>query len=69
MGCMKEKILDILTEAHDKSDGHCGVYERQLELKTGFTIPQMKDALNELFKERKLTVHDGIKGTLVKLKV
>lgn len=46
MGCMKEKILDILTEAHDKSDGHCGVYERQLELKTGFTIPQMKDALN-----------------------
>lgn len=66
---MRKTILKVLTEAHEISGGNCGVYERQLELKTGFTIPHMKDALNELFKERKLTVHDGIKGTLVKLKV
>jgi hypothetical protein len=59
---MKQKLLDQIKQKHIGSGGHCGLYISDFVGNLG----DIKKALNELFKEKKITVHDGIHRQIIK---
>ncbi|WP_407324044.1 hypothetical protein R5O24_02875 [Tenacibaculum maritimum] len=59
---MKSLILDQLKKKYEKSGGHCGLYIKDFN----GNLKDIKQALNELYKSKKITVHDGIHGKLIK---
>lgn len=59
---LKITIIEKLKTKHDKSGGHCGLYINDFEGNGN----DIKQALNELYKSKKITVHDGIHGKLIK---
>jgi len=61
---MKNKVLDLLEKKHKSSGGHCGI--KLVDF--GINIKDLKIILNELFKEKKISVHDSPHGKLIKLK-
>lgn len=57
------KILEKLEQKNHLTGGHCGLYI------TDFVgeIKEIKKAINELFVEKKITIHDGIHGKMIKI--
>lgn len=62
---MEDSIVAILEAKHLKSGGHCGIYLHSFPKDWDREI--MKNKLNKLYKEKKITIHDGIHGKLIKL--
>lgn len=60
----KAKIISALEEQHNKTGGHCGLYVSSFKGE----LSQIKETLNQLYQENKITVHDGIHGKLIKYK-
>lgn len=60
---VKEQILDFLTECYE-STGWPYIYTSRVTNHIGF-LPRTE--LNELFKEKRIEVHDGIQGKILKL--
>ena len=58
------KILEQLEIKSKSSGGHCGLYITDLE----GDIKELRKALNELYVQNKITIHDGIHGKLIKIK-
>jgi hypothetical protein len=63
---MKSKILKLLQEKYDKTSQGISV----VDLKNTLNLPinELKIFLNELHKEKKITVRQGINGKLICLK-
>ena len=60
---VKDLIINFLTECYE-STGWPYIYTARVTNHFGF-IP--KNDLNELYKENRIEVHDGIQGKLLKL--
>ncbi len=61
---IKDDIIRIATEKHNKTGGHCGTYIKDL----GYPVTkQVKEIINDLVRSRKITWHDGIHGILIKI--
>ncbi len=56
-------ILEQIKAKHQSSGGHCGTYLTSF----GIEINHLKKELNQLHKENKITIHDGIHGDLIML--
>ncbi len=56
------KILESLKKQHIKTGGHCGLYISFFE----GDLKVIKVELNKLFINKKITIHDGIHGQLIK---
>lgn len=58
------QIIEKLKKKFKDSGGHCGLYI------THFSgdLKEIRKELNLLYKEGKITVHDGIHGQLIKFK-
>jgi len=63
---MKPKILKLLQEKYDKSSQ--GVAVVDLGNSLNLPISELKIILNELHKEKKISVRQGINGKLIYLK-
>ncbi len=63
---MKPKILKLLQEKYDKSSQGVAV----VELRNALNLPisELKIFLNELHKDKKISVRQGINGKLIYLK-
>jgi len=63
---MKPKILKLLQEKYDKTSQGISV----VDLKNALNLPisELKIFLNELHKEKKIVVRQGINGKLIYLK-
>lgn len=60
----RSEILKKLKDQHEKTGGHCGLYITDFKGES----TEIKKALNELSKENKITIHDGVHGKLIKYK-
>jgi len=63
---MKSEIIKFLQEKYDKSNQ--GVYIVDLSNGLDLPIAELKKILNELHKEKKIVVRQGINGKLIYLK-
>lgn len=63
---MKTEILKLLQEKYDKSSQGVAVVEISNSL--NLPISELKIILNELHKEKKISVRQGINGKLIYLK-
>ena len=63
-----EKVLQCLREKKIKSGGHCGSYFIEVRNKTGFSTQELKNILNQLFIDQKISVKPGFHGKLIFLK-
>ena len=63
---MKSKIIKLLQEKYDKSSQGVAVVEVSNSL--NLPISELKIILNELHKEKKISVRQGINGKLIYLK-
>lgn len=64
---MKSEIIKFLQEKYDKSTQ--GVYIVDLSNGLDLPIAELKKILNELHKEKKIVVRQGINGKLIYEKV
>lgn len=65
---MKEKILKSIINKHNATGGNNGISLVTLKNDLNIDIKELKSILNELHKEKKITVKKGSNGTLVFLK-
>ena len=63
---MKQKLEAFLSQKHRDTAGHCGTIVAALKNELGCEIKELRSALNQLYKEKKITIHDGAHGQLVK---
>lgn len=63
---MKSEIIKLLQEKYDKSNQGISI----VDLSNGLDLPiaELKKLLNELHKEKKIAVRQGINGKLIYLK-
>ena len=63
---MKSEIIKLLQEKYDKSNQGISI----VDLSNGLDLPiaELKKILNELHKEKKIVVRQGINGKLIYLK-
>ena len=63
---MKSEIIKLLQEKYDKSNQGISI----VDLSNGLDLPidELKKILNELHKEKKISVRQGINGKLIYLK-
>lgn len=66
---MRDKILEILSNKHKKSGGHNGTYIPQICLNLGVEYKDIKNDLNSLYKDGKITIREGAHGNLIFLKI
>ena len=64
----KDFALTEITKAHDKSGGHTGILFNDLASKTNVPIEDLKEAIRELCREKKITWYDNVHGKAFKLK-
>ncbi len=64
---MKSEIIKLLQEKYDKSNQGISI----VDLSNGLDLPiaELKKILNELHKEKKIVVRQGINGKLIYEKV
>lgn len=60
-----DKITTLLQEKSTKSGGHCGTYLPELLLGLKIKHEEIKEPLNQLFKEKKITIRPGSQGKLI----
>lgn len=65
---LRDKILKTLEAYHDKTGGHCGITSASLTSQLNVEFKEMKPVLNQLYKDKKITVHPNVHGLLVKIK-
>lgn len=58
------KILEKLELKHKQTGGHCGLYIQDFEVE----FHKLRNLLNELYVDNKISIHDGIHGKLIKIK-
>ncbi len=64
---MKSEIVKLLQEKYDKSNEGISIVDLSNDL--DLPIDELKKILNELHKEKKITVRQGINGKLIYLKI
>lgn len=64
---MKSEIIKLLQEKYDKSDQGISIVDLSNSL--DLPIAELKKILNELHKEKKIVVRQGINGKLIYEKV
>ena len=64
---MKSEIIKLLQDKYENSDQ--GLPIVQLSNSLDLPIAELKKILNELHKEKKITVRQGINGKLIYLKI
>lgn len=62
---LTDKITDILQERSKKSGGHNGSYIPELLFRLNIKYAEVKEPLNQLFKEKKITIRSGSQGKLI----
>ena len=60
-----DKIIALLKEKSKNSDGHCGTYLPELLLGLKIKHAEIKEPLNQLFKEKKIIIRPGSQGKLI----
>ena len=65
---LEEKIIDILSNQHDISDGHCGLTAREVAETLDLEFDDIRDALNNLYDNGKIDVRRGINNRLLFIK-
>ena len=63
---MKSEIVKLLQEKYDKSNQGISIVDLSNDL--DLPIDELKKILNELHKEKKISVRQGINGKLIYLK-
>lgn len=63
-----EKLLQILKKTHKDTGGHCGQTFISLLRKSGYKSEELKLILKQLYKDGRITVHDGAFGKLIMIK-
>lgn len=64
---MKSEIIKLLQDKYDKSNQGISIVDLSNSL--DLPIAELKKNLNELHKEKKITVRQGINGKLIYLKI
>ena len=65
---LKNKVVDILELKKASSAGHCGFTITQIHSQLNGDLKQLKQIMNELFKENIINIRHGIHGKLIFLK-
>ena len=66
---MKQTVIEILEDLHASSSGHCGMRMSDLMQEVTIEFADLKTTVNQLYKDKKITVHDHTQGKLIKLKI
>ena len=64
---MKSEIIKLLQDKYDKSNQGISIVDLSNSL--DLPIDELKKFLNELYKEKKIIVRQGINGKLIYLKI
>ena len=62
---LKEKVMNIIIEKYKISGGHNGCYPSRMKNELKVEYPQLREALNQLFKDKKIIIKDGSQGQLI----
>lgn len=65
---MKEKIIAYLQAKKERTDNKCGTYATTLTQDLNTPYIEIKQPLNQLYKEGKIILRDGGQGKLIFLK-
>ena len=63
---IKRRVESFLKNKHERTAGHCGTTVAALKKELGCEMTELRSALNQLYKEKKITIRDGAHGKLVK---
>lgn len=64
---MTDKILEILKGKYKISGGHCGTYPVDLVNKLDLPYSELRTYLNQMYKEKLITIHNGSRGKIIKI--
>lgn len=62
---LKGKVMNIIIEKYKVSGGHNGCYPSRMKNELKVEYPELREVLNQLFKEKKIILKDGSQGKLV----
>ena len=65
---LTEKVEEILREKKRTSGGNCGTYPASILLQLGVPYSELRAVLNKLYITKKITIHEGAHGKLIKWK-
>lgn len=62
---MKAKILQLVNQRHDASDGKCGTYMVEIVNRLGIPAKELEAVIAEMYNAGEIDVREGINGYLV----
>jgi hypothetical protein len=62
---LKNKIVQIVEEKHEKTNGSCGIYFIKLKEELQIEFSYLNDIISELYNEEKLNIRIGIHGDML----
>jgi len=62
---MRSQTIEIITNKHLSSGGHCGLTINQIRNQLNCDMNELKQVMNELFKDNQIKIKDGIHGKLI----
>lgn len=62
---MEAEITKILIDKNKTSGGHCGTYIPDILIQMNVKYSEIRTALNKLYKEKTITIHEGSAGKLI----
>lgn len=65
---LTDKVLQYLTERQKATGNNCGTYPVNLRIALNVEWKDLRTVLNNLYKQKLITIHPGIKGDLIFLK-
>lgn len=65
---LTDKVLQYLTERQKATGNNCGTYPVSLRIGLNVEWRELKPVLNNLYKQKLITIRPGMKGDLIFLK-
>lgn len=63
-----EAILEILKDKYEKSGGNCGLTLPKIKIRLESPPDNLKEIIDDLKRQDKITIHPGGQGDLIKIK-
>lgn len=61
----EEKVLKVISDYHDKTDGKCGISAMQIAKELNTTFLELRETLNNLNDKKAFTIRNGINHILI----
>jgi len=62
---LKNKIIEIVDNNHEKTNGSCGIYFKQILKELNITYDFLQLLVSELYNEEKIDIRLGIHGNML----